>query len=111
IRSFAQFALKLSNGSRVVQADPNLFKRGLGGHWVSLAVTCATQDFSSALLRRLALGYPNMLPEEDLAKARMLNFRFPYVRSAYTETSINLAAAILRPIGDQLASQPTGKPP
>jgi hypothetical protein len=105
IRSFAQFALKLSNGSRVVLADPNLLKRGLGLHWVTLAVTCATQGFSSTSLRRLAMGYPDMLSEEGLAKARILSFTCPYVRSARTETSIDLAAAILRPIGDQLASE------
>ena len=109
VRSVAQLALKLANGSGVILNDPGLRKRGYGSHWVELALDCRTRGASLDWVQRLALGYPGVAEVEVLRDALPLKFDFPYVQTPYAEDSSDTAAIILRPLAAQPSNAGTGE--
>lgn len=95
VRSLTQFALKLVNGSQVILNDQTRLSLGQGTHWINLALDDKICGNSDAWVRRVALSYPDLASESELADASPLDFTFPYVHSAYVEPNAETAAAIL----------------
>jgi hypothetical protein len=95
VRSSAQFALKITNGYRVIMQDTAKRSQQLGMHWINLAVEYGTRADADAWLRRVALGYSDVIDDAEVA-AGTLDFAFPYIKAPYNEASDDIAAVMLR---------------
>ncbi|WP_250865916.1 class I SAM-dependent methyltransferase [Caballeronia sp. INSB1] len=93
IQSRVQFGFKLANGNnRLMRERINIAKRN-GFHWVDLAKQFATGGLDSKALRNLALNYPDQHNVSDRAQFK-LDFKFPYVKSEYSETQNYVSSQI-----------------
>ena len=76
--------------------EPAKRSQQLGMHWINLAVEYGVRADADAWLRRLALGYPDLIGEDDVAVAETLDFAFPYIKTPYNEAGDDSAAVMLR---------------
>ena len=53
-------------------------------HWIDLAVEYGVRADADAWLRRLALGYPDLVGEDEVAVAETLDLRVPLYQERLT---------------------------
>ena len=103
VQSRVQLALKAVNGNRALKDDKKNLAKGLGRHWIVMATELATYAHSEQAIHHFALTYnqhgqlraPTSQFDADQPPIYpKLEFEFPYIKSAYEEKSINLAAQI-----------------
>jgi hypothetical protein len=96
VQSRTQLAIKVASGYQTLKNDPKNLAKGLGYHWLAMANEFLACNQSDQAIHYLALNYAkrSRIEPDQATDWPTVDFKFPYVKSDYQETSAGLAAQI-----------------